>query len=366
MSTFEATRLGSARVRQKCHALSTAPDNSTQAPPMLNGGVIARVSASNAWPLLRLNARLQGSTRLTLARDRSAGLQAELFAGNDGDDDEGRAIAARVAVLCVDFRAAPHVLEDTKSEWPPWLNPIALSPSSSNRLAGFCSEAGWTYTERASGDLGVTLDSRSGAYPARLAPASPCRTWSVSHRSSSRSPPLTRSARRWAVFGSAGGLGRSGRAFAARAVRPQMRNSGGGSIINFGSITWLVGDPDCIAYVTAKSAINGLTRGLARELGFARCGKSSPRVHIWYTGRVEVGRDRGEPITNPLLRSAAPAGFTSKFCRFSRPLGGRALMLASLPKEFFRVSGACNHSGRSSAPPLRGHQGGAPWRPSYT
>ncbi len=55
--------------------------------------------------------------------------------------------------------------------------------------------------------------------------------------------------------------------FAAQAVRPQMRDSGGGSIINFGSITWLVGDPDCIAYVTAKSAISGLTRGLARELG---------------------------------------------------------------------------------------------------
>jgi hypothetical protein len=31
------------------------------------------------------------------------------------------------------------------------------------------------------------------------------------------------------------------------------------------------------------------------------------------------------------------------FCRFSRPPGGRALILASLPKEFFRVSGACNH-----------------------
>jgi NAD(P)-dependent dehydrogenase (short-subunit alcohol dehydrogenase family) len=55
--------------------------------------------------------------------------------------------------------------------------------------------------------------------------------------------------------------------FAAQAVRPHMRDSGGGSIINFGSITWLVGDPDCIAYVTAKAAINGLTRGLARELG---------------------------------------------------------------------------------------------------
>lgn len=55
--------------------------------------------------------------------------------------------------------------------------------------------------------------------------------------------------------------------FAAQAVRPQMRDAGGGSIINFGSITWMVGDSDCPAYVTAKSAIGGLTRALARELG---------------------------------------------------------------------------------------------------
>lgn len=55
--------------------------------------------------------------------------------------------------------------------------------------------------------------------------------------------------------------------FAAQAVRPQMRDTGGGSIINFGSITWLVGDPDCPAYVTAKAAIGGLTRALAREFG---------------------------------------------------------------------------------------------------
>src|SRR6185295_7178603 len=46
-----------------------------------------------------------------------------------------------------------------------------------------------------------------------------------------------------------------------------MREAGGGSIVNFGSITWKVGDGDCPAYVTAKAAVNGLTRALARELG---------------------------------------------------------------------------------------------------
>jgi D-xylose 1-dehydrogenase len=58
--------------------------------------------------------------------------------------------------------------------------------------------------------------------------------------------------------------------FAAQAVRPGMRDAGGGSIINLGSITWLVGDGDCPAYVTAKAAITGLTRALAREFGSER------------------------------------------------------------------------------------------------
>ena len=55
--------------------------------------------------------------------------------------------------------------------------------------------------------------------------------------------------------------------FAAQAARPYMKSLGGGSIINFGSITWMVGDPDCPAYVTAKAAIYGMTRALAREFG---------------------------------------------------------------------------------------------------
>jgi len=55
--------------------------------------------------------------------------------------------------------------------------------------------------------------------------------------------------------------------FAAQAVRPQMRAADGGSIVNLGSVSWMIGEGDCIAYVTAKSAVGGLTRGLARELG---------------------------------------------------------------------------------------------------
>ena len=73
--------------------------------------------------------------------------------------------------------------------------------------------------------------------------------------------------------------------FAAQAVRPQMREAGGGSIINFGSITWMVGDGDCPAYVTAKAAITGMTRALAREFGPERI-----RVNCMLPGWVMTER----------------------------------------------------------------------------
>lgn len=46
-----------------------------------------------------------------------------------------------------------------------------------------------------------------------------------------------------------------------------MRANGGGSIINFGSFSWRVGLEGMPVYVTAKAGIEGLTKGLARELG---------------------------------------------------------------------------------------------------
>jgi len=55
--------------------------------------------------------------------------------------------------------------------------------------------------------------------------------------------------------------------FAAKAVAPQMKSLGGGSIINFSSITWMEADGDGVCYVTAKAAVHGMSRALARELG---------------------------------------------------------------------------------------------------
>ena len=57
--------------------------------------------------------------------------------------------------------------------------------------------------------------------------------------------------------------------FAAQAVAPAMRARKRGSIINLGSITWHACFANVAAYATAKAAIEGLTRSLARDLGSA-------------------------------------------------------------------------------------------------
>jgi NAD(P)-dependent dehydrogenase (short-subunit alcohol dehydrogenase family) len=55
--------------------------------------------------------------------------------------------------------------------------------------------------------------------------------------------------------------------FAIQAVAPMMRAAGGGSIINFGSISWHTNHGSMPAYTTAKAGIEGLTKGMARDLG---------------------------------------------------------------------------------------------------
>jgi NAD(P)-dependent dehydrogenase (short-subunit alcohol dehydrogenase family) len=55
--------------------------------------------------------------------------------------------------------------------------------------------------------------------------------------------------------------------FAAQAVLPDMKAAGRGVIINFGSISWMIGQGGMAAYTVSKSAVLGLTRSLARDYG---------------------------------------------------------------------------------------------------
>ena len=75
--------------------------------------------------------------------------------------------------------------------------------------------------------------------------------------------------------------------FAAQAAAPGMAGAGGGSIINLGSVSWMRGRPEIASYTTAKAAINGLTRTLARELG-----PRNIRVNCIVPGAIATERQR--------------------------------------------------------------------------
>ena len=55
--------------------------------------------------------------------------------------------------------------------------------------------------------------------------------------------------------------------FACQSVLPGMKAAGGGSIINFSSISFMMADAGYASYITANAGIVGLTRTLAREFG---------------------------------------------------------------------------------------------------
>ena len=56
-------------------------------------------------------------------------------------------------------------------------------------------------------------------------------------------------------------------AFTCQGVLADMREAGGGAIINFTSISYMMGNTGYTLYTTANSGINGMTRSLAREYG---------------------------------------------------------------------------------------------------
>jgi len=73
--------------------------------------------------------------------------------------------------------------------------------------------------------------------------------------------------------------------FAIQSIVPGMRRRGGGSIINVGSTGWQTKTGGYPCYAMAKSSMNGLTRGLARELGADRI-----RINVLTPGWVMTQR----------------------------------------------------------------------------
>ena len=55
--------------------------------------------------------------------------------------------------------------------------------------------------------------------------------------------------------------------FTVQSVKKAMIANKGGSIINIGSVSWMIGQGGMAAYTAAKSGVVGLTRSFARDLG---------------------------------------------------------------------------------------------------
>ncbi|MDA0722270.1 MAG: SDR family NAD(P)-dependent oxidoreductase [Proteobacteria bacterium] len=80
--------------------------------------------------------------------------------------------------------------------------------------------------------------------------------------------------------------------FAAKAVIPGMQAAGHGSIINFSSISYMMGNVGYPIYTASNSAINGMTRSLAREFGPDRI-----RVNALAPGWVLTQKQKDQWVT---------------------------------------------------------------------
>ncbi|QHQ40693.1 SDR family oxidoreductase [Microbulbifer hydrolyticus] len=111
--------------------------------------------------------------------------------------------------------------------------------------------------------------------------------------------------------------------FAAQAVYPYMKQLGAGSIINLGSMSWHAGQGGMPGYTSSKAAIEGLTRGLARDMGPDRI-----RVNCLVPGWVMTEKQLSERIDES-AREAIDKGQSVKDPLMPESISAMALFLAS-------------------------------------
>ncbi len=85
--------------------------------------------------------------------------------------------------------------------------------------------------------------------------------------------------------------------FAIQTVAPAMIAAGGGSIINFGSNSWMEAVGGMPVYTSAKAAVHGMTRSFARDLGPHRI-----RVNTIVPGWVMTERQKALWVTEEGLK----------------------------------------------------------------
>jgi NAD(P)-dependent dehydrogenase (short-subunit alcohol dehydrogenase family) len=97
--------------------------------------------------------------------------------------------------------------------------------------------------------------------------------------------------------------------FAIQAVAPMMQRRGGGSIVNFGSTSWHIGQGGMPGYTSSKAGIEGLTRSFARDLGPDKIRvncvlpgwiMTERQLALWVTPETVVEIDRNQCLKEKL------------------------------------------------------------------
>jgi D-xylose 1-dehydrogenase len=98
--------------------------------------------------------------------------------------------------------------------------------------------------------------------------------------------------------------------FAAQAIIPQMQRNGGGSIVNFGSVSWKLHQGGMPAYTMAKASVHGLTRGLAQDYGKQKIRVNTlvpgwvmteRQLKLWVTPEAEKGIEAGQCLAGRVM-----------------------------------------------------------------
>lgn len=121
--------------------------------------------------------------------------------------------------------------------------------------------------------------------------------------------------------------------FACQAVAPGMAAAGRGAIVNFSSISYIMGNAGYPVYTAANAAITGMTRSLARELG-----PQGVRVNAVAPGWVLTEKQRAlwatpEGLADHLARQCLPEHLMPE------DLVGPVLFLASQASRM--ITGQC-------------------------
>lgn len=124
--------------------------------------------------------------------------------------------------------------------------------------------------------------------------------------------------------------------FAAQAVIPGMRDAGGGSIINFTSISYMMGNSGYPVYVTANSGINGMTRAMAREFGPDRIrvnaiapgwALTQKQLDMWVTPEALAGHLERQCLKDTLQPEDIAGGVLFLASESSRMMTGQSMVI---------------------------------------